>query len=601
MHRYSEISVSTILSEYQQLLLTHINNLEKKESLISSARLLAFLFGVLTGLLIWMNWGAYFWFLEIGCIVAFIYLLACHDQIYRNLRIKKRQLKFIQDSEQRRSDGNYPDGPDGSCHVTSDHPFAFDLNLIGKNSLFSSLCIAKTKNGHELLAKWLLNVSPRHQILCRAESVKELQNEIELRLERIGLVQHSANGIGLDHTIEWSESSLPDVSNFVVAIAVLLAITNSLTFCFWLFFDFPLSFFLPGLLFSFLLYGIHFNNLRNIIWRVRRQGDTFRLLSFLIKILSRKKWNSSLLIQISAEVSNGSDRFIRSLGTTIDCWQARMNQLVAPFAFLVLWDFFFAKAILIWHRRHGRSVRKWIHAIAQFEALDSLAHQTFLFPENCFPCISDSSLPFIVGNNLSHPLIPFSKCVKNHVEISYPTQFLIISGSNMSGKSTYMRTVGINAALALAGGSVHASKMTLTPLQIVATLQIQDSLHEGLSRFGAELARLRQIIQLSHIQPPLLFFLDEIFSGTNSRDRFAGAKGLIKDLISRSGIGMVTTHDLALAEIVQEMNPLGKNGHFVEQFDNGCMTFDYKFRPGVVVGSNALGLMKAIGVNVTIE
>lgn len=584
--------------DLQETITRDIRTLEKRDTFVSWLRLATIASGIAAALLGWTGWGHAFWFLTIICLVVFVILLSLHEKIFYSLRTQQRRLVFIHRSNRRFSKGSDPEGPEGLNLVPKEHPAAFDLNLFGKGSLFSSLCVAKTRQGYRMLADWLLEPSPVHEILARAEAVKELKGEIDLRLRRIGLYPDTANGIDLESTVLWGESKLPDLSPMTIGIAISLASFNLCSFVLWAGYGAPVSFFLLGILLTGIVYAIHFSKLQQVLGPVRRQSETLRLFSSNLRLISEREWVSPFLRQLRERAGNRSEKFILALANIINRWQARMNQLIAPLAFLVLWDFFFARLIIFWQRQHGGCIRDWIHAVAQFEALDSLAHQAFLFTDTCFPDISDSPFPFIQGKNLAHPLIPRERCVKNDVELSPPVRFQLISGSNMSGKSTYMRTVGINTALALAGGAVHADQMRLTPLRIVATLQIQDSLNEGLSKFGAELARLRQVVQLSHAHPPLLFLLDEIFSGTNSRDRLAGAKGLISDLISRSAIGMITTHDLALADIPGEMGSEGVNGHFAERMDNGVMIFDYKLRPGVVVGSNARGLMRAIGIQI---
>jgi DNA mismatch repair ATPase MutS len=177
-------------------------------------------------------------------------------------------------------------------------------------------------------------------------------------------------------------------------------------------------------------------------------------------------------------------------------------------------------------------------------------------------------------------------------------QVLVVSGSNMSGKSTMLRTVGISAVLALAGAPVRARRLRLTPLAIGATLRIQDSLQAGRSRFFAEITRVRQLVDLSRGPLPLLFLLDEVFHGTNSHDRRVGAAAVVRGLIERGAIGLVTTHDLALTSIVERLAPHAENVHFEDQFENGAMHFDYRMREGVVRHSNALALMRAVGLEV---
>ena len=188
--------------------------------------------------------------------------------------------------------------------------------------------------------------------------------------------------------------------------------------------------------------------------------------------------------------------------------------------------------------------------------------------------------------------------VRNDVRLSGDTRLLVVSGSNMSGKSTLLRTVGINTVLALMGAPVCATRLRVTPLRIGATLRIQDSLQEGRSRFYAEITRLRQIADLAKGSTPLLFLLDELFHGTNSHDRLVGATGVLRGLVDRGAIGLITTHDLALTAVADDLAPRAANVHFEDRFEGGELRFDYVMRPGPVTRSNALALMRAVGLDV---
>jgi len=196
---------------------------------------------------------------------------------------------------------------------------------------------------------------------------------------------------------------------------------------------------------------------------------------------------------------------------------------------------------------------------------------------------------------MGHPLLPDDRCVRNSVTLAAPLRLLIVSGSNMSGKSTLLRTVGVNTVLALAGAPVRAKRLTLSHLALGASIRSTDSLEEGQSRFMAEILRLKQVLELP---PPALFLLDELLHGTNSHDRALGSQGLIRALLDRGAIGLVTTHDLSLATVADQLAPAAANVHFEDRLEDGRLVFDYRVRPGIVARSNALDLMRAVGLNV---
>ncbi len=245
----------------------------------------------------------------------------------------------------------------------------------------------------------------------------------------------------------------------------------------------------------------------------------------------------------------------------------------------------------------ARVLRLWVDAIGQMEALLALASYSFEHPSDPFPEFTGGAASFD-GEELGHPLVPAQLCVRNDVSIRGETRVLLVSGSNMSGKSTLLRAVGMNVVLAMAGAPVRARRLALTPLQVGASIRINDSLREGSSRFYAEITRLRRIFDFAGADPPLLFLLDELLQGTNSKDRRIGAEGIVRALVNRGAIGLVSTHDLALTDIGGSLEGHLHNVHFQDELVNGRMTFDYKLRDGVVTKSNGLELMRSIGLDV---
>jgi DNA mismatch repair ATPase MutS len=260
-----------------------------------------------------------------------------------------------------------------------------------------------------------------------------------------------------------------------------------------------------------------------------------------------------------------------------------------------MWDVHAALAIQAWRARHGPSITAWLTAVGRLEALCSLAGFAWEHPTDVYPEIDESATRF-EAEALGHPLMLETTCVRNDVALGDARRVLIVSGSNMSGKSTLLRAVGVNAVLALAGAPVRAARLRLSPLAVGATLRIRDSLQEGTSRFYAELVRLRDLVRIADGPIPLLFLLDEILHGTNSHDRRLGAAAVVSGLVQRGAIGLVTTHDLALSEVASDPAVHADNVHFEDRLEDGRMVFDYRMRPGVVRTSNALELMRTLGL-----
>ena len=263
---------------------------------------------------------------------------------------------------------------------------------------------------------------------------------------------------------------------------------------------------------------------------------------------------------------------------------------------LFLWTTNFAMTIESWRQRNRQRFNDWLDSLGQFEALLCLARYYYENPENTFPELDRSPGALFSAEGLGHPLIDAKTCVRSDVRLDAESvQLMMVSGSNMSGKSTLLRAVGVNAVLAWAGAPVRADRLTISRLQVCGSIRIQDSLLDGKSRFQAEVERLKWILSLSRGQSTL-FLLDEVLSGTNSNDRFFGAKAIIEELIAAGSAGFVTTHDLALTKVADDLGGRAINVHFEEYYLDGEMRFDYKMKPGVVTRTNGLNVMAALGL-----
>jgi DNA mismatch repair ATPase MutS len=337
-----------------------------------------------------------------------------------------------------------------------------------------------------------------------------------------------------------------------------------------------------------------------VIASVNAPARHLRLLAEVLALIEAEPVASPHLHALHARLAATGDTAshrIRELTRLVDLLESRQNQIFAPVALLLLWGTQLAWAIEAWRRSSGPALGEWIAVAGEFEALSSLAGYAFEHPADPFPEIVAGG-PLVDGVALAHPLLPASRVVSNDVTLDQATRVLVVSGSNMSGKSTLLRTVGVNVVLALAGAPVRAASLRVSPLALGATLRIQDSLQAGKSRFFAEITRLKQIVDLAAGPIPVLFLLDELLAGTNSHDRRLGAAGIVSGLVARGAIGLVTTHDLALAEVVSDLGVHARNVHFSDTFEGGEMRFDYRMRDGVVRTSNALALMRSIGLEV---
>jgi DNA mismatch repair ATPase MutS len=322
------------------------------------------------------------------------------------------------------------------------------------------------------------------------------------------------------------------------------------------------------------------------------------LLSQILATLEEQQFRSPLLASLRKAIDvNGraASHRIGRIRRLIDMLDSRDNPFVRALGPLLLWGTQVGMAVESWRAENGAHIAGWLDAVSEMEALSSLANYAWEHPEDPFPEFADGPTPVFDGELMGHPLLPEERCVSNSVRIVAPLRLLVVSGSNMSGKSTLLRTIGVNTVLALAGAPVRAKRLELSHLSLGASIRTTDSLEEGHSRFMAEILRLKQVLELP---APALFLLDELLGGTNSHDRALGSEGLIRALLARGAVGLVTTHDLSLARIADELAPAAANVHFEDRLEDGRLVFDYRMRPGVVERSNALDLMRAVGLDV---
>jgi len=327
------------------------------------------------------------------------------------------------------------------------------------------------------------------------------------------------------------------------------------------------------------------------------------LLAKLLLRLESASFQAQLLQQLRARlfkpegapVASGEIARLGRLVARLD-WQR--NPIFVPVALVLQWGAQVAMAIEQWRRVSGRRIREWIDTVGELEALCSLAAYSCEHPADVFPQLADTPGGCFEAQGLAHPLLPEAQAIRNDVQLGGEIRLWIVSGSNMSGKSTLLRTIGINTVLAWAGAPVRAARLKISPLSLGASIRTTDSLQDGRSRFYAEITRLREIVSLTGGDRPVLFLLDELLSGTNSHDRRIGAAGIVQALIDRGALGLITTHDLALAHIAEAVPSRALNVHFADTLQNGELHFDYRLQPGVVERSNALDLMRSVGLDV---
>jgi hypothetical protein len=533
-------------------------------------------------------------------VVLFVLVSIVHDRVTRAWQRAARAVEFYESGLARLEDRWAGHGKTGERFLDAAHPYALDLDLFGKGSLFELLCIAQTSSGQETLASWLLRPAAAAEISARQCAVEELAPRLDLREEIAQLGADVPEGTDLHGLAAWGAAPPKLVAPRIRIVATILGVAATLTLMGWGFREWSASPFL-AVVFLESLFAVQLRRRVTVVINpVEKRGPDLLLLAGLLSWLESERFTAPKLVDLQQQLIIAGlppSQRLAQLAKLLDWLDARRNAFFAPFAALLLWSIQMAFAVEKWRSRTGPAIGLWVRLVGEFEALSALAAYAYENGNDTFPEIA-SEAPCYQAEAIGHPLLPRKTCVMNDVNLGGGLSLLVVSGSNMSGKSTLLRTVGVNAVLALAGAPVRGRRLRLSPMAVGATLRIQDSLREGKSRFYAEIVRVRQLVDLTRGSLPLLFLLDEVFQGTNSHDRRLGAEAVVRGLVEAGAIGLITTHDLALTHIAEHLGPRGANVHFEDHFENGAMTFDYRMREGVVQKSNALALMRAVGLDV---
>ena len=532
-------------------------------------------------------------------VTAFAGIASYHSRILRACELAERATGFYEKGLARVEDRWSGFEETGERFEDPHHVYAADLDLFGKSSLFQLLSTARTRMGEDTLAQWLLSPSTMGQIRERHAAVDELRNQFDLREDLAVLGEDVGVGVHPEALLKWAESPnrmKPLWIRWLALLLAALAVSGAVVWAHW---GMATPLVLIVVIEAVLTYRLK-KPLEEVLHGTEHAFRDLDLFSGVLARVEGHRFQTPRLQALQRELlSSGvpGSQAIARLRTLVDLINSRHNIAVRIIDAPLMYSVQVAFAAERWRQAHGGALRLWVDAIGQMEALLSLASYSFEHPSDPFPEFVDGAASFD-GEDLGHPLVPAATCVRNSVSICGETRVLLVSGSNMSGKSTLLRAVGLNVVLAMAGAPVRARRLRLTPLQVGASIRVNDSLQEGSSRFYAEITRLRQIVDLASGDPALLFLLDELLQGTNSKDRRIGAEGIVRALVNRGAIGLVSTHDLALTDIGGAVAGHLRNVHFQDELANGRITFDYKLRDGVVTKSNGLELMRSIGLEV---
>ncbi len=574
----------------------------KNSARMSNLRLIEFVSGVALGVLLFVTSGLLPGIIALAlALFAFTYLVIRHNRMayeLARLECKAEANRMFMD---RMRSGWEEFKDDGSEFADPRHPYSDDLDIFGPKSLYQWICTAHTHYGRKELRRLLADPdkSPAN-IAVRQAAVSELAEKgdfcEELQSEGMlsGRTSEDPEKLLLYAEDDAKRFKNPGMANlfYILPGAVILS--------FILYFlGAPVPILIPLLLLA-LQFGIFAagysknSRLTNMVYGLRKYLGAY---SSLLSLIENEEFKNSRLSELKGKLTGGNGsasaslKKLEGIANAVDLKTSTVLYFILNCIFL--WDYHCVFALEEWKSRYGKHIREWLETVGRFEAISSLAAIRLMYPDWAFPTITERGMRF-AAEEMGHPLIKKDVCVRNDFEISGGA--CIITGSNMSGKTTLLRTVGISLVLAYAGAPVFARRLECPVLDLFTSMRIRDDLNSGISTFYAELLRVKMIIEHSQKEIPMIYLIDEIFMGTNSLDRTTGARSVLKNLGKSWIIGMISTHDFELCELEQENGAGIKNYHFTEKYIDNEIRFDYRLYPGRSTTTNARYLMRMVGI-----
>ena len=532
-------------------------------------------------------------------VALFIVLAVLQEKLLNSIRYRTRAITFYERGLAQLRDQWAGSGETGERFLDSEHPYARDLDLFGRASLFEFLSGARTRAGEDALAGWLLHAATPDEVLARQAAVRELQTRVNFRERLFCAGETVRQGVHPDVLSAWGEGSPVFNQRSVRIIVSVLGILWIVSLAAWPVWNLPAVALIVTILNFGYSHWVH-ARLEKAAGFLEKAAADLQTLAEVLAIVERDPVSSPLLARLQAALRHDgtmpSDA-IHKLASLVDLLESRHSLFARPLDLVTFWSAQLVFAAERWQREYGPHIRRWLEAVGEFEALTSLSAFAYEHPHYAFPEFTDHG-PLFEAEELAHPLLPADKAIANSLSLGNPLQLIVLSGPNMAGKSTFIRAIGVNAVLAQCGAPVRARRLRMSPLQVAASICVLDSLAGGVSRFYAEIHRLKLIADLTQGDLPVLFLLDELLSGTNSHDRLVGTEFVLREFIAHKAIGIVSTHDLALAQIPAAIGERAANFHFEDRIEDDRLVFDYRLKPGIVQTSNALKLMHAIGLGV---
>lgn len=533
-------------------------------------------------------------------LVGFLALVFWHRKAKKAVALSQKRIHYYQ-ACLNRLQGDWQQQPDGTEHKNKAHPYSDALDIFGPHSLFQLLCTATTQSGKHTLASWLKTPASTAEIQARQGAITELTPNVSFR-ESLYLIGKDIKDELHPKSLEaWGKASPSLSAGITKAAAVFVPLLTLASLASLVLALMEVT--ATPLLICFVLQVLVRLGMNQYITETTGQlfekNQSLTIVSTLIEQLENTEFNDKKLQALKSALAvenTPAAQKIKQLASLSEWFHAEKNQFFLPIAIVLGWGPLFALRINRWREQCGDKITLWLDSVGEVEALLALANFAYENPQGHFPhFVSDPK--GLTGRQLGHPLLAAHQRVCNDIRLDAQRQMLIVSGSNMSGKSTYLRTVGVNVVLAQAGSIVLAESLTLSPLWLGATMDVHDSIQEGKSKFYAEISKIKSIIDLAdeaqQAGENVLFLLDELLHGTNSIDRKKGASLIIDAFLHKAAFGMITTHDLVLTQSQQDVI---HNVHFTDEFNGTELHFDYTLREGVVTHSNAMQIIKNVGI-----
>jgi predicted DNA-binding protein YlxM (UPF0122 family) len=537
-----------------------------------------------------------------------LFLLLFTRLVFADLKNKSsithlKHLKTINDDELNALAGNYLYFKNGSEHIPKEHLYATDLDICGHASVFQYINRTTSEIGSSTLADWLLNPANSEAILKRQAAVKELSTQTMWRqeLQAFGVAEEIQKETvtrlqkWFDEDYIFIKTKFWSVTRYLIPILMFTVLILNFTD---LLSNYTRNYFLlAATLFAFFVS----KKVTPLHQQVSKMTEELEVLTKSIHLIEETNFKSDLLQEIQQQFTghqNKASKQIGKLKKILERLDLRFNYIVfIPLNILFQWDLQQAIALEKWKEQNHRHVLKWFSALGEFEALNSFSTLSFNHPDWCFPVLKQEHF-FMEGKDIGHPLIETGKCVRNPIKLEHTGEIMLVTGSNMAGKSTYLRSIGVNTVLAMAGAPVCANYFCLSPVQTISSMRIADNLEENTSTFYAELKKLKIIIDKVNNNEKVFILLDEILRGTNSLDRHTGSVALIKQLIKHHAACIIATHDVELAKMKDQFPANILNYHFDVQVNKDELYFDYRLKEGICTSLNASILMKKIGIEI---